>query len=46
MIVDKLFVESSQIHPQRATGLETIKVSTDAQGTQSNQRPNKNEYTM
>jgi hypothetical protein len=42
MIVDKLFVEGSQKHPQRATGLETMEVSTDTQETQSNQRPNKN----
>jgi hypothetical protein len=43
MIVDKLFVEGSQIHPQRATGFETMEVSTDTQETQSNQRPNKND---
>jgi hypothetical protein len=38
MIVDKLFVEGSLIHPQRATGLETMEVSADTQETQSNQR--------
>ena len=36
MIVDKLFVEGAQIHPQRATGFENI----ETQETRSDQRPN------